>query len=127
MSSRWKHGRGRRPMTPDDLVEDDSSVKFERLTWADRIDYSNLWKLLIQKAALARADSNLSQYINTIEALKQVLFKDMREKVREFENLHLKGISRRDWSYSELILKCIIDLLEEKGFLGKGFTKEVHK
>ena len=80
-----------------------------------KITYSDIWLHVIQRAAIARINFSYREYFRAIDTLTTLLYKDERDKVKQFKQSQTKkDLFERYIELDEFIL----DLLNDKRFIG---------
>jgi len=88
--------------------------KVSKAGWGDKTHYSETFVLLIKRASLARLEGRNLEYYRCIDSLESALFKEHRNKVREYK----KGLQEKNKiEQYKKIQEYIIDILSESGYL----------
>jgi len=92
--------------------------------WNDKIQFTGTWNILIERAAIERSSLKWDEYYSTVETLSKVLFKDLRDIVKEFKQKLIAKYENKSIGFYDDLLEFIIDLLEIKGYLDKSSIME---
>lgn len=99
-------------------------------SWLDKIAYSQMWFHLIMRATIHRVENKNDAYIVSVDALIRTLLKKERKTVQNLREELLSnskyGLDGKLDAYDKL-LECIVDTLEDSGFLTKDLLFETYR
>lgn len=91
-------------------LEIQKKEKEKAIHWASRVSQAKLWHLLIKRATLCRLERNYKGYARSIDTIIPTLFKQDRDKVKDFaETINAEN----ELDFYDCIMEYLTDLLEE--------------